>query len=82
MTVMAREAWTDERLDDLNAKVDKGFDRVDKNFERVDTEFHHLRSEMNSRFNAVEARLDRLQQTMIIGFASIVAAVVGAGIIG
>ena len=25
MAVMAREAWTDERLDDLNKKVDDGF---------------------------------------------------------
>jgi len=24
-----RESWTDERLDDLNHKVDAGFDRVD-----------------------------------------------------
>ena len=27
MAVMAREAWTDERLDDLNTRVEKGFDR-------------------------------------------------------
>ena len=28
MAVMAREAWTDERLDDLNARVERGFDEV------------------------------------------------------
>jgi uncharacterized coiled-coil DUF342 family protein len=28
MAVMAREAWTDERLDDLNPKVDTGFAEV------------------------------------------------------
>lgn len=26
---MAREAWTDERLDDLNQRVSEGFQRVD-----------------------------------------------------
>jgi len=25
---MAREAWTDERLDDLNGRVERGFDEV------------------------------------------------------
>lgn len=74
MAVMAREAWTDERLDDLNAKVDKGFDEVKG-------EIRELRSEMNSRFAAVDHRFDAMQRTMIIGFASIVASVV-ASVIG
>jgi hypothetical protein len=29
MEAMAREAWTDERLDDLNNRVSEGFQRVD-----------------------------------------------------
>ncbi|HST69269.1 MAG TPA: hypothetical protein VLI94_06400 [Solirubrobacterales bacterium] len=29
MEEMAREAWTDERLDDLNNRVSEGFQRVD-----------------------------------------------------
>lgn len=28
MAVMAREAWTDERLDDLAKRMDRGFDEV------------------------------------------------------
>ena len=28
MAVMAREAWTDERLDDLAKRMDLGFDEV------------------------------------------------------
>jgi hypothetical protein len=70
MAVMAREAWTDERLDDLAKRMDKGFDEVKG-------EVKELRSEMNGRFTAVEARFDAMQRTMIIGFASIVASVVG-----
>jgi hypothetical protein len=69
MAVMAREAWTDGRLDDLNARVEKGFDEVKD-------EVRELRREMNSRFNSIDARFDSMQRTMIIGFASIVASVV------
>jgi len=29
MEAMARESWTDERLDDLNNRVSEGFQRVD-----------------------------------------------------
>ncbi|HMI81328.1 MAG TPA: hypothetical protein VK480_06025 [Solirubrobacterales bacterium] len=74
MAVMARETWTDERLDDLNAKVDRGFDEVKG-------EIRELRTEMNNRFAAVDARFDAMQRTMIIGFASIVASTV-ASVVG
>ncbi|HEX2265391.1 MAG TPA: hypothetical protein VHH14_03825 [Solirubrobacterales bacterium] len=70
MAVMAREAWTDGRLDDLAKRMDKGFDEVKG-------EVRDLRSEMNARFAAVDARFDAMQRTMIIGFASIVASVIG-----
>jgi hypothetical protein len=39
-----REAWTDERLDDLNHRVELGF--------------RELREDINRRFDAVESRLD------------------------
>lgn len=71
MAVMAREAWTDERLDDLNAKVDKGFDRLDK-------DIRDLRAEMNMRFAAVDARFDAMQRTMVIGFVSLIGTVVAS----
>ncbi len=68
MAVMAREAWTDERLDDLAKRMDKGFDEVKG-------EIRELRSETNSRF-------DSMQRTMIIGFvtmnATILASAIGA----
>ncbi|HEV2790905.1 MAG TPA: hypothetical protein VGV69_06365 [Solirubrobacterales bacterium] len=60
---MAREVWTDERLDDLNGKVDKGFDRVD-------ADIRELRSEMKSGFGSV-------QRTMILGFVTLNASFVG-----
>lgn len=48
MAVM-REAWTDERLDDLTIRMDRGFDRVD-------ADLRDLKSEMATRFTAVDAR--------------------------
>ena len=75
MAVMAREKSTDERLDDLTGRVDRGF-------AEVKGEVRDLRGEMNDRFNSVDSRFDSMQRTMVIGFASIVASVVGAVIAG
>jgi hypothetical protein len=65
MAVMAREAWTDERLDDLKENVNQRFDQVDKRFDQVD-----------ARFNRLEARFDAMQRTIIIGFVSTIGSVV------
>jgi hypothetical protein len=62
-----REAWTDDRLDDLNRKVDEGF-------RGVDTDIRELRGEMNERFDKVNERFDKIddrfyamQRTMLFG---------------
>ena len=90
MTVMARETWTDERLDDLRGDMNRRFDEskaeirqlradMDKGFGEVKAEIKGetkgLRAEMNSRFAQVESRLDANQRTMVLGFASIVASI-------
>jgi hypothetical protein len=77
MAVMAREAWTDERLDDLTKRMDKGFDEVKGEVKEVKGEVKELRLEMNSRFATVEARFDSMQRTMIIGFVTLNASVIG-----
>jgi predicted nuclease with TOPRIM domain len=46
--------WTDERLDDLNTKVDVGFGKVESSI-------RELRGEMNERFSGLDARFDSLQ---------------------
>jgi hypothetical protein len=83
MTVMmAREKWTDERLDDLNKKVDDGF-------ARLDGDIKDLRREMNARFdsvdnrfdsmkNSIDARFDAVNRNMIAGFFVVVAAILGS----
>lgn len=87
MAVMAREAWTDERLDDLGARMEKGFDEVKGEIRDLrtdmDTGIGELRNEMNSRFDsmegrfdAIQGRFDSMQRTMIIGLVSIVASLI------
>jgi peptidoglycan hydrolase CwlO-like protein len=89
MAVMAREAWTDERLDDLNAKVEKGFGEVKGELrdlrKETKAESQELRAEVNVRFNSIEgrfnsidARFDALQRTMVLGVVSMSATIVGA----
>jgi hypothetical protein len=57
-----REAWTDDRLDDLANRMDRGFDRVDADVRelRAETksEFALLRSEMCERFDKAEGQVD------------------------
>lgn len=82
MAVMARETWTDERLDDLAAQTDKRFDRVDadirelradmnKGFDRVDTDVRELRAEMKKGFTRVDDKFDSLQSEMKARFESV-----------
>jgi hypothetical protein len=42
MAVMARETWTDERLDDLNKRVDDGFSDMREEFRALRAEIHQL----------------------------------------
>jgi len=107
MAAMVREKWTDERLDDLNGRMEKGFDEVKGEIREVKGEVHDLRKEMNGRFDSLEARLEArfnsmdarfnsmdarfdsmgarfdarfesLQRTMVMGFVSMSASIVGA----
>lgn len=82
MAVMAREAWTDERLDDLKENVNQRFDQVDKRFDQVDQRFSRIEAEMKTGFAQVDRRIDSLQRTMVVCFAtlsaSIWAAIIGA----
>jgi len=64
MVPMPREKWTDERLDDLNKKVDDGF-------ARLDGDIKDLRREMNARFEKVDSRLDKLSDSMNARFEAL-----------
>jgi len=62
-----RESWTDARLDDFRAEVNRRFDGVDRRFEKVEEEISEMRSEMKSGFEAVN-------KTMVHGFVGLSAA--------
>jgi len=79
-----REKWTDERLDDLDRKVDRGFadlkaemkagfDRMDARFDRMDARFE----KMDARFEKMEDRFHALNLTLIGAAGVIVATLVG-----
>jgi hypothetical protein len=55
---VVRESWTDERLDDLNNRVDRGFDRVD-------ADIRTLRSEMKAGFERVDERFESLHRLLL-----------------
>jgi len=71
--MMPREKWTDERLDDLNKKVDDGFAdtkaEMRAGFARVDGEIKELRRELNA-----------MNRNMLAGFFVIVAAILGSNV--
>lgn len=54
MAVMAREDWTDERLDDLAKRMDRGFDESK-------VEIRNLRSDMNKGFDHVDADIREIR---------------------
>jgi hypothetical protein len=62
-----REKWTDERLDDLNGRVDELLRRIDDGF-----------SEMRASFNRIDARLDRMQQLIVQAAIAMAAAMLTA----
>jgi hypothetical protein len=64
VVMMPRETWTDERLDDLNKKVDDGFARVDR-------DIRELRSDMNKRFDA-------MNRNFLAGLIAVIVAIIGS----
>lgn len=72
---MARESWTDGRLDEFKEGVNHRFDAVDRRFDEVSRRF----DEVDRRLDSVDDRLEKfeaqahtdireLRQTMTHGF--------------
>ncbi len=85
-----REAWTDERLDELNHRVDRGFTEMRSEFQtlRGETrgESQALRLEMREESQAVRAEIGAMHRsitqltfglvgTMAVGFLATIAAI-------
>jgi hypothetical protein len=88
-----KDAWTDERLDDLNHRVDSGFEEVSREFQalrlemrtefaavrsEMTTEFAAIRGEMTTEFAAVRAEMAAMNRTLIqLGAGALVTMFVG-----
>jgi chromosome segregation ATPase len=62
-----RQSWSDDRLDDLNKRVDAGFVRVDEQFARVDEQFARVDEQfarVDERFVRLEERIERLGEKL------------------
>ncbi|MBS1676845.1 MAG: hypothetical protein JST08_05610 [Actinobacteria bacterium] len=64
--------WTDERLDDLNKKVDDGFNEMR-------AEFRMVRAEMGGLHRLMIQLSTGMFLTMILGFAGLVVAMLNHG---
>lgn len=68
-----REAWTDERLDDLNRRVGEGFGEMRGEFRALRSEMRaecgavrsEIRSEMRAEFGAVRSEAAAANRTML-----------------
>jgi len=76
MAVMAREAWSDERLDDLNKKVDDGFREMREEFRAVRSEMQGLRGEIAVMNRNLMQLTWGLIGTMLVGFLGTIVALV------
>jgi hypothetical protein len=87
MPTMVREAWTDERLDDLKEHVDEGFREVRADIRSLKSEMGavrgeigELRGEIGGLRKEMNARFDALNRTLQISFGLF--GVILAGILG
>jgi hypothetical protein len=86
-------AWTDERLDDLAARMDAGFARIDRELREVRTEMRELRAELKGDVDSLRAELkgdiDSLRSVMVrfaiammVCMAGVIATLIGAIVTG
>ncbi len=82
-----REAWTDERLDDLSDRMDRDFKRVDvrfdrfereveRRFDKVDARFDKFEDKVDGRFARLEQRFDSLQRMLLAGYITLIAGLI------
>jgi len=78
MAVMAREAWTEERLDDLKENVNERFDWVDKRFDEVDKRFDRVEADIRELRMDMKQGFESMHRTMVIGFVTLFASIVAS----
>lgn len=69
-----RKSWTDDRLDDFAANVDRRFDEVDRRIDELDRRVDKRFDKVDVELQRVNDRLDGMQRTMVYGFAAMTTA--------
>ncbi len=73
---LMRETWTDARLDDFRAEVNRRFDKVEGEIAELGGEVKELRGEMKAGFESLHRTMVHgvvaLSASFIAGFAAIV----------
>ncbi len=72
-----RESWTDERLDDLNHRVEEGFSRVDVDIRDLKTEMSARFDRIDERFERIDERFERMHRLMLQSSVLVIAALIG-----
>ena len=72
---MAREAWTDERLDDLNERVASMDRRMEAGFAEMREEFRAVRGEMHALHRTTMIIVFSGFATMLVGFGGTIATI-------
>jgi ribosome recycling factor len=65
MAVMERGRWTDERIDDLAERVERGFSEVKGEVRDLRTEMKNGFGQIDKRFERVDDKLDAVQRNMM-----------------
>jgi chaperonin cofactor prefoldin len=76
--MMPREKWTDERLDDLNKKIDEGFAHVDGEIKRLDSTIQRLDGNVAELQREINARFEGLQRNLQAGLVAVIVALIGS----
>ena len=72
---MARDNRTDERLDDLNHRVDEGFRETREEFRAVRSELRDMRAEMAASRRTVVQAAGAIWVTSMVGFLGVIATI-------
>jgi hypothetical protein len=74
-----RTAWTDQRLDDLSARMDAGFERVDADIRELRSDIAGLRTELSGQIDMLRITLLRVGGGVMVGLVGVIAAVLAGG---
>jgi hypothetical protein len=76
---MERAAWTDDRLDDLAHRMDRGFDRVDSDLRELRAEMRQMGVGLRAEVDALRVSMLRVGGGMMVGLIGVIAAVLASG---